>query len=96
MSNARCAFVGTAGRCNERGFLELHHVVPFADGGNATAENIQLRCRAHNAYEAELHFGSFLVREETVAYGSVQTEFVGWHDLRAIGDSRDFITRCNA
>jgi 5-methylcytosine-specific restriction endonuclease McrA len=85
---ARCAFVGTGGRCDERGFLELHHVVPFADGGKATAENIQLRCRAHNAYEAELHFGSFLVREETVAYDSVQTEFVAWHELRAIADSR--------
>jgi hypothetical protein len=82
---ARCAFVGTAGRCDERGFLELHHVVPFADGGEATAKNIELRCRAHNAYEAELHFGSFLVREETAAYGSVQTEFVGWYEVRAIG-----------
>jgi hypothetical protein len=25
----RCAFVGAAGRCCERGFLELHHVIPF-------------------------------------------------------------------
>ncbi|MGH9372818.1 MAG: HNH endonuclease, partial [Vicinamibacterales bacterium] len=41
----------------ERGFLELHHVVPFAAGGAATAENIQLRCRRHNAYEAEQRFG---------------------------------------
>ena len=81
---ARCAFVGTAGRCAERGFLELHHVVPFADGGEATAENIQLRCRAHNAYEAELHFGAFLVREDTVAYDSVQAEFAAWHEVRAI------------
>ena len=88
---ARCAFVGTAGRCDERGFLELHHVVPFADGGRATADNIQLRCRAHNRYEAELHFGSFLVREETVAYNSVQTEFVVWHGLRAIADFRNSV-----
>ena len=73
---ARCAFVGTAGRCDERGFLELHHVVPFADGGEATVENIELRCRAYNAYEAELHFGWFLVREDSVVYDSVQTEFV--------------------
>jgi 5-methylcytosine-specific restriction endonuclease McrA len=49
----RCAFVGTAGRCSERGFLEYHHVVPFADGGATTAENLQLRCRSHNSYEAE-------------------------------------------
>jgi hypothetical protein len=26
----RCAFVGPHGRCTETGFLELHHVVPFA------------------------------------------------------------------
>jgi hypothetical protein len=49
----QCAFVGAAGRCGERNFLEFHHVVPFADGGAATAENIQLRCRAHNAFEAQ-------------------------------------------
>jgi len=29
----QCAFVGTKGRCGERGFLEFHHVIPFADGG---------------------------------------------------------------
>lgn len=39
----RCAFVGTLGRCPERGFLELHHVVPFADGGATDATNLQLR-----------------------------------------------------
>jgi hypothetical protein len=49
----QCAFVGTAGRCRETGFLEYHHVVPFAEGGEAIATNIQLRCRAHNAYEAD-------------------------------------------
>jgi 5-methylcytosine-specific restriction endonuclease McrA len=53
----QCAFEGTKGRCRERGFLELHHVVPFADGGQTTAANLQLRCRAHNAYEAEQWFG---------------------------------------
>jgi hypothetical protein len=73
---ARCAFVGAAGRCAERGFLELHHVVPFAKGGEATTANIELRCRAHNAYEAELSFGSLVLRERQEAYNSVRTEFV--------------------
>jgi 5-methylcytosine-specific restriction endonuclease McrA len=50
----RCAFVGADGRCGEVGFLEFHHVVPFAAGGVTDAENLQLRCRAHNAYEATL------------------------------------------
>jgi hypothetical protein len=39
------------------GFLAFHHVRPFADGGPPTEENIELRCRAHNGYEAELDFG---------------------------------------
>jgi hypothetical protein len=50
--NGRCAFVGPRGRCDERGFLEFHHLVPFADGGLADVDNIQLRCRAHNQYES--------------------------------------------
>jgi 5-methylcytosine-specific restriction endonuclease McrA len=54
----RCAFVGRNGRCGERNFVEYHHVVPHAEGGPPTAKNIELRCRAHNAYEAEVHFGS--------------------------------------
>ena len=55
--HGRCAFVGSQGRCTERGFLEYHHLVPFADGGLATVDNLELRCRAHNAYEAERWFG---------------------------------------
>jgi 5-methylcytosine-specific restriction endonuclease McrA len=53
----RCAFVGAEVRCRETGFLEFHHVVPFAVGGVTSVENLQLRCRAHNAYEAERDFG---------------------------------------
>jgi len=65
---SRCAFVARSGRrCAERGFLELHHVEPHAVGGEATVDNIQLRCRAHNAYEAELFYGpGKLVRGDAV------------------------------
>jgi hypothetical protein len=52
----RCAFVGGKGRCTETGFLEFHHVVPFAAGGATSVENLQLRCRSHNAYEAACYF----------------------------------------
>jgi len=53
----RCAFVGRNGhRCDERGFLEFHHAKPYAVGGEASAENIELRCRTHNQYEARLYF----------------------------------------
>jgi len=64
----RCGFVGRTGRCRETGFLEFHHVAPFAAGGAATADNIQLRCRAHNQYEARLFFGDMLVRERSEMY----------------------------
>jgi len=54
----RCAFIARNGRrCGERRFLEFHHVVPYAAGGKATVDNIQLRCRAHNRHEAALFFG---------------------------------------
>jgi hypothetical protein len=54
----QCAFVSPAGeRCTVRSFLEFHHIQPYAKGGPATVENISLRCRRHNQYEAELVFG---------------------------------------
>ena len=73
----RCAFVSKDGRrCEERGFLEFHHVIPAAMGGEFTVENIQLRCRAHNGYEADLFYGAGrhddgddVVREAPARYG---------------------------
>jgi len=56
---ARCAFVAASGqRCTERAFLEFHHCEPYGVGGEPTVDNISLRCRPHNVYEAELVFGS--------------------------------------
>jgi hypothetical protein len=71
----RCAFVGGDGRtCGERAFVEFHHVVPYAAGGRPTVDNIELRCRAHNSYEAEEFYGparryagSAVAREPAVA-----------------------------
>jgi 5-methylcytosine-specific restriction endonuclease McrA len=73
----RCAFRGERGRCTETGYLEFHHVVPYAKGGPTSARNLELRCRAHNAYEAEQQFGrrepSFWAREPVAAYGVNRT-----------------------
>jgi hypothetical protein len=71
----RCAFVGSNGRrCGESTFLEFHHAnEPYALGGEATVENIALRCRAHNVYESELIFGKYdpsHVRETPAGYGT--------------------------
>jgi 5-methylcytosine-specific restriction endonuclease McrA len=59
----RCAFVCPRGRCSETGFLEYHHVRPFAAGGATDAANLELRCRAHNAHEATV----FLTNERRAA-----------------------------
>ena len=67
--SGRCAFVGGHGRCAESAWLEFHHVEPYAAGGEATVQNIELRCRAHNAYEARLFFGDSVVREEQACWG---------------------------
>ncbi len=40
----RCAFVAPDGRrCGQTAFLEFHHLRPYARGGPATVENIELR-----------------------------------------------------
>jgi 5-methylcytosine-specific restriction endonuclease McrA len=53
-----CAFVSTDGRrCGSIHQLELHHLVPFARGGDATVEGLALRCKAHNLHEARRDFG---------------------------------------
>ena len=50
---------------------------PYAAGGEATVSNIQLRCHAHNAYEARLFFGDSIVSESRTAWGanSFRNEF---------------------
>ena len=62
----QCGYVAPNGtRCTERTFLEFHHRQPYAQGGLATVENISLRCRRHNQYEAELIFGARRERGRT-------------------------------
>ena len=55
----RCAFIGSGGhRCGATYQLEIHHLVPFARGGRPTVDNLSVRCRVHNGYEAEKEFGA--------------------------------------
>ncbi len=53
----QCSFEGLRPRCEERSFLEFHHLTPWIVGGQPSRENIALRCRAHNAYESAVYFG---------------------------------------
>jgi hypothetical protein len=55
----QCTFVAANGRrCEARGRLEFDHIEPVARGGRSTVDNLRLRCRAHNQYEAEQAFGA--------------------------------------
>jgi len=59
----QCTFVGdNEKRCEARGRLEFDHVEPVARGGQTTAGNLRLRCRAHNQYTAECTFGKEFMR----------------------------------
>jgi len=94
----RCAFVARSGvRCGTRAFLEFHHLVPYARGGPATADNIQVRCRAHNGYEADVDFGTGNTfgrrkdRERTEALG--RSVGLGGSGLETAGVSAGLSTR---
>lgn len=50
----RCAYAACDGHhCATRAFLQFHHLIPFAQGGEHTVENLALRCGPHNRYEAD-------------------------------------------
>ena len=70
----KCGFVGEDGRrCNETRFVELAHVEPWARGGAHTVDNVGLRCRAHNDYEAVRDYGPlFMARKIEAARGGVR------------------------
>ena len=81
----RCRYVGPDGhRCGERSFVEFHHVRPYAAGGPCTVDNIELRCRAHNVYEAETFFGP--ARE----YGGVAAREAVVEDGRPVSEQTRF------
>ena len=105
---SRCVFRSCGGRrCNERRFLEFHHLVPYAAGGKPTVDNIQLRCRAHNGHEVEQFFGpgnrwtrSDVVREGRRVYGAQERAgSSSWNDHSSTppsSTSRGRVTRLRA
>lgn len=58
----QCAFVDAKGRrCSSTRFLEYHHVNNWARGAAHEVSEIELRCRAHNQYQAVLDYGAELI-----------------------------------
>jgi hypothetical protein len=54
----RCSYRDRRGRrCAKRHDLEFHHKQPFARGGDHSASNLALMCRAHNTLLAEQDYG---------------------------------------
>jgi len=106
---ARCAFTSSDGRrCGEGGLLEFHHVDPH---GLGTLENIELRCGAHNRYEADLYYGPGTsgirrggtsgdgwVREDAANYGTAATRGRRGNWVRTQFDDRTRMwdARCRA
>jgi hypothetical protein len=61
----QCTYTTESGhRCPARDLLQYDHVEPVARGGEATVDNLRLRCRTHNQYTAEQAFGR---RRSTIA-----------------------------
>jgi 5-methylcytosine-specific restriction endonuclease McrA len=55
----QCTHVSESGhRCEARSDLEYDHILEYARGGEPTAGNIRLRCRAHNRLGAERTYGA--------------------------------------
>ena len=68
----RCRFRDAAGRrCTETEWLELHHVQAYGRGGDHRPENIELRCRTYDRYEAERDYGKQVVARYRNSTGRV-------------------------
>ncbi|HEY0463097.1 MAG TPA: hypothetical protein VGC79_02760 [Polyangiaceae bacterium] len=54
----QCTFLAQDGRrCGAREFVEFDHIDPCGAGGEPTAANLRLRCRAHNQLYARQYYG---------------------------------------
>ena len=62
---AQCTYRSESGRrCEARKDLQYDHVTAFARGGEATADNLRLRCPGHNQHTAEQTFGAGFMKQK--------------------------------
>jgi HNH endonuclease len=81
---------GRGRRCSARERLEFHHVVPFGQGGDHSAENIRLACSSHDRYQAELDYGAAFVAARARQRGA-RERLGAWVAARA-GGREDFVS----
>ena len=63
--NGQCTYESESGRrCDARANLQFDHVTEFARGGEATVDNIRLRCPGHNQHAAEKTFGAGFMKQK--------------------------------
>jgi hypothetical protein len=63
--NGQCTYTSESGRrCEARADLQYDHVTEFARGGEATVDNIRLRCPGHNQHTAEQTYGAGFMRQK--------------------------------
>jgi 5-methylcytosine-specific restriction endonuclease McrA len=58
----RAVWQRDAGRCGSTHRLEFDHVIPWAEWGPSTVENLRLLCGRHNAMAAKREFGERCMR----------------------------------
>jgi hypothetical protein len=67
----QCTYTSESGRrCGARRDLQFDHEMEFARGGEATVDNLRLRCPGHNQHAAEQAYGAGFMkrkREEAAA-----------------------------
>ncbi len=64
----RCAFRdGRGRRCTATSQIEFHHLDNFARGADHAPDRLELRCRAHNAYQAVLDYGEAFIDDAVTA-----------------------------
>jgi hypothetical protein len=61
----RCAFVDAKGRrCSSSRFLEYHHIHNWGRGAGHDPAEVELRCRAHNQYQAAIDYGADFIERK--------------------------------
>jgi hypothetical protein len=58
--HGQCSFLNSNGkRCDEKRWLDFHHIQPVSEGGQSNLENLRLLCRGHHQVvhlQTEMHF----------------------------------------
>jgi hypothetical protein len=71
----QCTYESESGRrCEVRGDVEFDHRTEIARGGEATVDNLQLRCRGHNQYTAEQTLGAGFMQAKREAAKAAAAE----------------------